>query len=155
MKTTPKVLEALSGLLMEELTAINQYMLHSEMCSNWGYDKLAAAIKKDAIDEMKHAERLIERILLLDGKPTVSVLKPMHIGFDVEKIIAGDLKLERDGRDSYNAGIKIAVADGDNGSRKIMESILADEERHIDYLEGLQAQIEQMGIENFLATQTD
>jgi bacterioferritin len=155
MKSDPKVVEALNGLLMEELTAINQYILHSEMCSNWGYGKLAGVIKKAAIDEMKHAEKLIEHILLLDNKPTVSVLKPMHVGADAEKIITGNLKLEYGGRESYNAGIKVAVAAGDNGSRAIMESNLSDEEGHIDYLEGLKDQIEQMGLQQFLAQQLD
>jgi len=153
MESDPKVVEALNGLLMEELTAINQYVLHSEMCENWGYHKLAGVIKKAAIDEMGHAEKLIARILLLDNKPTVSVLKPMHVGSDVEKIIAGNLKLEYGGRESYNAGIKTAVAAGDNGSREIMESNLVQEEGHIDYLEGLQDQIKQMGLQCFLAQQ--
>lgn len=153
MEGDPKVVEALNGLLMEELTAINQYILHSEMCENWGYHKLAKVIKMEAIEEMGHAEKLIARILLLDSKPTVSVLKPMHVGSDIQKIIAGNLKLEYGGKESYNAGIKLAVAAGDNASRALMEANLVEEEVHIDYLEGLQEQIKQMGIQCFLAQQ--
>lgn len=154
MKSSPKIIEALNGLLMDELTAINQYVLHASMCENWGYTKLADILQKHAITEMQHAEKLIDRILLMDGKPYVAQLKTMHIGYDVEKIIAGNLKLEYGAKESYNRAIEMAVAEGDNVSRELMEANLRDEEAlHIDYLEALQDQISQMGIQNFLSTQ--
>ena len=154
MKSSPKVIEKLNDLLMDELTAVNQYIVHSEMCSNWGYTKLAEVIKKHAITEMKHAEAIIERILLMDGKPYVSQLKTISIGSDVPAIIANNLNLEYAAKESYNDGIAIAVSAKDNVSRELMEDNLEDEENdHIDYLEAVQDQIKQMGIENFLASQ--
>jgi len=154
MKSDPKVIDKLNDLLMDELTAVNQYIVHSEMFSNWGYVKLAETIKKHAITEMKHAEALIERILLMGGKPYVSQLKTISIGQDTEQIIANNLKLEYDAKKSYNDGIEIAVNAKDNVSRELMEDNLEDEENdHIDYLEAVQDQIKQMGIENFLSSQ--
>lgn len=150
MKGNPKVIDKLNSLLADELTAINQYMVHSEICANWGYDDLHEVIEKRAIDEMKHAERLIGRIIFLEGIPIVSNLNAIHIGPDVEKQIQNDWNAEDGAIKSYNDGIKLCVDMADNGSRSLMESILKDEEDHIDWIEEQQDQISQMGIKNYL-----
>jgi bacterioferritin len=153
MKAKPKIIEKLNALLADELTAINQYIVHSEMCANWGYERLHEAIEKRAITEMKHAEKLIERILFLDGIPIVSKLNKIEIGSDVKAQFENDLDAERMAVQAYNEGIQLAVESGDNGTRALLESILADEEHHVDWLEAQLAQIEQMGIENYLTEQ--
>jgi bacterioferritin len=153
MKGNKKIIEKLNDLLSDELTAINQYMVHSEMCDNWGYEKLHKADEKRAIDEMKHAERLIARILFLEGTPIVSDLKKIHIGAKVESQHQNDWDAEDGAIKSYNAGIRLAVEVGDNGSRELMESILKDEEAHIDWLEAQLDQIKQMGVQNYLVEQ--
>jgi bacterioferritin len=153
MKGNEKVLECLNELLADELTAINQYMVHSEMCADWGYEELHEAIEKRAIDEMRHAEKLIGRILFLEGKPIVSKLLEMHIGGDVETQIKNDWSAEEGAVKAYNEGIKLAVELADNGTRALLESILGDEEDHIDWLEAQLDQIEQMGIQNYLVEQ--
>ena len=154
MKGNDKIIEKLNALLADELTAVNQYMVHSEMCANWMYEHLHKAIEKRAIDEMKHAERLIGRILFLDGRPVVSVLNPLNIGADVEAQLANDWTAEADAVKAYNDGIRLAVEVGDNGTRELWESILKDEEDHIDWLEAQLEQIKQMGIQNYLVEQT-
>lgn len=153
MKGNDKIIAKLNDLLSDELTAINQYMVHSEMCDNWGYERLHGAIEKRAIDEMKHAERLIARILFLEGIPIVSDLKKIHIGPEVENQHKNDWNAEDGAIKSYNDGIRLAVEVGDNGSRELMESILKDEEAHIDWLEAQLDQIKQMGIQNYLVEQ--
>jgi bacterioferritin len=153
MKAKPKIIEKLNALLSDELTAINQYMVHSEMCANWGYERLHEAIEKRAITEMKHAEKLIERILFLDGTPIVSKLNKIEIGSDVKAQFENDLDAERMAVQAYNEGIQLAVESGDNGTRALLESILTDEEDHVDWLEAQLAQIEQIGIENYLTEQ--
>ncbi len=153
MKGKPKIIEKLNALLADELTAINQYMVHSEMCANWGYERLHEAIEKRAITEMRHAEKLIERILFLDGVPIVSKLNKIEIGSDVKAQFENDLDAERMAVQAYNEGIQLAVEAGDNGTRSLLESILADEEHHVDWLEAQLDQIEQMGIENYLSDQ--
>jgi bacterioferritin len=153
MKGNDQVIAELNTLLADELTAISQYMVHAEMCENWGYEELHEAVSKRAITEMKHAERLIGRILFLDGKPVVSNLNPMHIGADVEAQLKSDLGAELGAVKGYNAGIRLAVEAGDNGSRELFESILGDEEEHVDWLEAQLSQIEQMGIQNYLVEQ--
>jgi bacterioferritin len=153
MKGKPKIIEKLNALLSDELTAINQYIVHSEMCANWGYERLHEAIEKRAITEMKHAEKLIERILFLDGTPIVSKLNKIEIGSDVKAQFENDLDAERMAVQAYNEGIQLAVESGDNGTRALLESILADEEHHVDWLEAQLAQIEQIGIENYLTEQ--
>jgi bacterioferritin len=153
MKAKPKIIEKLNALLADELTAINQYIVHSEMCANWGYERLHEAIEKRAITEMKHAEKLIERILFLDGIPIVSKLNKIEIGSDVKAQFENDLDAERMAVQAYNEGIQLAVESGDNGTRALLESILTDEEDHVDWLEAQLAQIEQMGIENYLTEQ--
>jgi bacterioferritin len=153
MKAKPKIIEKLNALLSDELTAINQYIVHSEMCANWGYERLHEAIEKRAITEMKHAEKLIERILFLDGTPIVSKLNKIEIGSDVKAQFENDLDAERMAVQAYNEGIQLSVESGDNGTRALLESILADEEHHVDWLEAQLAQIEQIGIENYLTEQ--
>jgi len=155
MQGNETILATLNQLLADELTAINQYMVHAEMCDNWGYEELDETIQARAIAEMKHAERLIARILFLEGKPIVSNLNPIHIGADVAAQHKNDWQAERDAIQAYNAGIRLAVELGDNGSRELLESILTDEEDHIDWIEAQQDQIAQMGIENYLAQQID
>ena len=153
MKGNDKIIEKLNALLADELTAINQYMVHSEMCANWMYEHLHEAIEKRAIDEMKHAEKLIARILFLEGRPVVSNLNPLNIGAEVEAQLANDWAAEAGAIKMYNDGISLAVQVGDNGTRELWESILKDEEVHIDWLEAQLDQIKQMGIQNYLAEQ--
>jgi bacterioferritin len=153
MKGDKKLIDVLNSLLAHELTVISQYMVHSEMCDNWGYDKLHKSIEKRAVDEMKHAEQLIGRILFLEGIPIVSALEKIHIGADVPKMMANDHFSEADAIKSYNAGIKLAGDVKDFATREILESILKDEDSHIDGIEELQDQIAQMGLPIFLTTQ--
>ena len=153
MKGDPKVIEVLNSLLADELTAVNQYMVHSEMCENWGYDKLGATIQKRAIEEMKHAEKLILRILFLEGVPIVSNLRQMHIGPDVPKMFASDHVFESDAIKAYNADIVVCGDAKDFATREILESILKDEDKHIDDIENVQDEIAQMGVQIFLSTQ--
>ena len=154
MKGNDAVITKLNELLADELTAINQYMVHSEMCDNWGYEKLHEKVEKRAIDEMKHAEKLIARILFLDATPIVSNLNQLHIGADVEAQLKNDLNGEIDAVRAYNAGIQLSVETKDNGSREMLEDILKDEEQHVDWLEAQLDQIKQMGIQNYLVEQT-
>ena len=153
MQGNPTVVKVLNNLLADELTAINQYIVHSEMCSNWGYGKLHDAIEKRAIEEMKHAESLIERLLFLEGSPTVSALNAIRIGKTVKEMVACDTESEAGAVKAYNGAIRIAVEAADNGTRELLEKTLKDEEAHIDWLEAQRDQIEQMGLENYLAKQ--
>ena len=155
MKGNPKIIDKLNDLLSDELTAINQYMVHSEMCDNWGYEKLHKLIEKRAIDEMKHAEKLIARILFLDGRPVVSNLKKISIGAEVPAQHQNDWDAEDGAIKSYNDGIRLALELGDNGSRELMDSILKDEEAHIDWIEAQLDEIKQMGAANYLVEQID
>lgn len=153
MKGNKKIIECLNALLADELTAINQYMVHSEMCANWGYERLHEAAEKRAITEMKHAEKLIERIIFLEGMPIVSKLNEIKIGSDVKAQFESDLAAEQMAVKAYNEGIELAVEVGDNGTRALLESILSDEEDHVDWLEAQLDQIKQMGIQNYLTEQ--
>jgi len=155
MKGSDRLIVVLNQLLADELTAINQYMVHSEMCDNWGYERLHKAIEKQAVDEMHHAEWLIQRILFLEGLPVVSKLNEIRIGKSVKDIVLNDLGAEADAVKAYNAGIRLAVEVGDNASRELLGAILKDEERHVDWGEQQRDQIEQMGLENYLANQTE
>lgn len=155
MKGNDKVIATLNALLADELTAINQYMVHSEMCADWGYGNLHEAIEKRAIQEMKHAEMLIGRIIFLEGKPTVSQLNQINIGADVKVQLENDCAAEVDAVKVYNEGIKLARDLGDNGTRELLVSILTDEEDHLDWLETQLDQIAQMGIQNYLVEQVD
>jgi bacterioferritin len=151
MKGHEKIIDKLNFLLADELTAISQYIVESEMCANWGYDKLHEADEKRAVDEMKHAEKLIARLLFLEGQPVVSKLNAMHIGESVEAQHQNDWQAESGAIKAYNDAVKLAVEIGDNGTRELFESILKDEEEHIDWLEAQLDQIKQMGIQLYLA----
>ena len=151
MKGNDKIIAMLNEMLSDELTAVNQYMVHSEMCDNWGYARLHKAIEKRAIDEMKHAEKLIGRVLFLEGKPDVSKYGKITIGADVPQQMRNDLAAESGAIEAYNKSIKMAQDAGDNGTRELLESILKDEEAHLDWLEAQNDQITQMGIQNYLA----
>ncbi|MFZ5828919.1 MAG: bacterioferritin [Planctomycetota bacterium] len=154
MKGSPELIAKLDELLAEELTAINQYMVHSEMCANWGYDRLHDRIEKRAFQEMKHAEKLIQRILFLEAQPTVSKLNPIHVGSDVPKQFRSDLDSEMNAVRMYNEAILLADQVKDGATRQILESILNDEDDHVDWLEEQLDQIEQMGPQLYLSTQT-
>ena len=154
MKGKEKVLVELNRLLADELTVINQYMVHAEMCENWGYKKLQADIRKQAMDEMHHAEWLIERLLFLEGTPTVSTLNPMSIGRTVTDIIINDYSAECDVVKSYNEAIRVARSVEDQGTADLFSKILAMEEGHVDWAEAQRSQIEQMGVEQYLSNQT-
>ncbi len=154
MKGNKNVLEVLNDLLSDELTAINQYMVHGEMAEDWGYPVLHEAIEKRAITEMRHAEKHIVRILFLEGIPIVSNLKAIHIGADVPKIFANDHAAEQEAIDKYNAAIKVCVEAGDNGTKEMLDAILVDEEDHIDYIETEMSKMEQMGLTFYLSTLT-
>jgi bacterioferritin len=153
MKGDPKVIAALNSLLADELTAVSQYMVHSSVCENWGYGKLHKTIEKRAIDEMKHADKLIGRIVFLEGVPIVSNLNKMFIGNEVPKMFASDHTFEADAIKAYNAAIKVCGDAKDFATREILESILNDEDAHIDGIEEVQDQIKQMGLQVFLSTQ--
>jgi bacterioferritin len=154
MKGNEKIIAILNDFLADELTAVNQYIVHSEMCANWGYGKLHAAIEKRAIDEMKHAEKLIARILFLEGTPVVSELKKIKIGATVDGQLKNDWKAESGAIKAYNDGIRLCLELGDNGSRELIDANLTDEETHLDWLEAQQDQISQMGLQNYLLGQT-
>jgi bacterioferritin len=155
MKGNEKLLIVLNALLADELTVINQYMVHSEMCENWGYGKLHAAIKKQAMDEMHHAEWLIERMLFFDGMPTVSKLNPIKIGKTVTEMISNDNDAELSAVRNYNDAIKLAREVEDQSTVDLLTKILKMEEGHIDWAEIQQTQIDQMGLNNYLAHQTE
>jgi bacterioferritin len=153
MKGNEKIIALLNDFLADELTAISQYMVHSEMCANWGYSKLHEAVEKRAIGEMKHAEKLIGRLLFLEGQPVVSQLKKINIGATVETQLKHDLEAEADAIKAYNDGIRLCLELGDNGSRELIEDNLEDEEEHLDWLEAQLDQISQMGLQNYLLAQ--
>lgn len=153
MKGEAKIIEQLNFRLSEELAAISQYMVHSEMDANWGYEKLHELVEKRAKDEMRHAEMLIGRIIFLEGLPMVSNLAKIFVGADVPKQIQNDHDGEAAAIKNYNDTIRLAVELADNGTREMVESILKDEEGHIDAIEGQQDEIAQMGLQNFLEAQ--
>ena len=153
MQGKPKVIAALNEALTEELTAINQYFLHAEMCENWHYSKLGDFIKKQSIDEMKHAEVLIERILFLDATPNMTEPMKLTVGQNVKEQLASDLALEVNAVGLYNRAIETARAEGDNASRELFERLLKDEEEHVDWLEAQLFQIGEIGYERYLSQQ--
>jgi bacterioferritin len=153
MKGNPKVITALNEALHEELTAINQYFLHAEMCENWHYDRLGDLIKKESIGEMKHAEILIERILFLDGTPNLTLPISLTVGKNVKEQIESDLQLEIGAVAMYNRAIEMALQESDNFSRELFERLLKDEEEHVDFLEAQLHQIKEMGYERYLSQQ--
>jgi bacterioferritin len=155
MKGNEKILESLNALLADELTAINQYMVQSEMCADWGYQRLHEVIEKRAIDEMKHAEKMIGRILFLEGMPVVSNLNKINIGATVDAQHENDCAAETMAIKAYNDAIRLAVEVGDNGTRDLLEEILEDEEEHIDWIESQLDQIGQMGLPVYLGEQLE
>jgi bacterioferritin len=152
MKGNPKVLSELNKALREELTAINQYFLHAEMCENWGYNRLSGYIKKQSIGEMKHAEVLIERILFLDGSPSMLPLE-LTVGASVKAMLESDLALEVSAVKQYNRSVQIATEEGDNGSRDLLVQLVKDEEGHVDWLEAQIHQMKELGYERYLTQQ--
>ncbi len=153
MKGKREIIDILNDVLTAELTAINQYFVHSEMCENWGYQRLHETIRKHSIGEMKHAEEVIERVLFLDGVPNVQRLGKVNIGETVQEQLKVDLALEMDALPRLSSGIETCRKEGDHGSRILLEKILAEEEEHVDWLEAQHDQIRQMGLENYLANQ--
>ena len=155
MKGKPEVLQALQEMLEEELGAINQYFLHSEMCENWGYKLLSKRVKELSITEMKHAEELIERTLFLEGTPNLSQLPKLNIGTDVKQALTNDLVLEHGAVTGYNEAIATCRKAGDNGTADLLKKILAQEEGHVDFFEEQLTLIGQIGIQNYLAQQLE
>ena len=155
MKGNKKVIEHLNARLSEELTAINQYMVHAQMCENWKYTRLHDMIEKRAIDEMKHAEKLIDRILFLEGVPIVSKLNKLYIGSNVPAMHENDRGAEETAIHGYNDSIRLAVEVGDNGTSELLKAILKDEEDHIDLLEAQLDQLKQIGVQNYLIEQIE
>lgn len=153
MKGDKKVIEILNDVLTAELTAINQYFVHGEMCDNWGYDRLHDAIRKHSIGEMKHAEEVIERILFLEGIPNMQRLGKINIGENVPEQLRLDHALEVDAIKRLNEGIEACRTADDNNSRHLLEEILEDEEEHIDWIESQLSLLEQVGVQNYLAQQ--
>jgi bacterioferritin len=153
VKGNKKLIDMLNEFLADELSAVNQYIVHSEMCEDWGYQKLHDTIEKRAIQEMKHAEKLIGRILFLEGTPIVSKLNPIKVGASVEAQFSNDLESEIGAVKAYNEGIRLCMEVGDNGTRELIKSNLIDEEAHIDWLEAQLEQINQMGLQIYLQNQ--
>jgi bacterioferritin len=154
MRGNDKVIAELNEALREELTAINQYFIHAEMCHNWGYHRLGSYIRKQSIDEMKHAEVLIERILFLDGTPKMEYLD-LNIGQSVKDQIAADLKLEINAVAMYNKAIQVSREAMDDASRELFARLLKDEEEHVDWLEAQTHMIKEMGYERYLSNQAE
>jgi bacterioferritin len=154
MKGNEQLLTVLNQLLADELTAISQYMVHSEMCDSWGYDKLHKAIERQAMDEMHHAEWLIRRIIFLEGTPVISKLNPIKIGQTVADMVGNDQEAEVAAVRAYNEAIAMARGAGDQATGDLLLQILKMEEGHADWAEMQRAQIEQMGLQNYLANQT-
>jgi len=153
MRGDPEIIDVLNEILTGELTAINQYFVHAKMCHNWGYSKLADHIRDESIDEMKHAETLVERVLYFDGIPNLQRLGPLRVGETVEEQFESDLQLEYAALERLNRAIELCVAKSDNGTREMLADILTSEEEHIDWLETQQETIRQIGLENYLAQQ--
>jgi len=153
MQGDKKIIDILNDVLTAELTAINQYFVHSEMCENWGYERLQKIIRKHSIGEMKHAEELIERVLFLEGIPNVQRLGKINIGENVPEMLKLDQALELDALPRLNKGIETCRELGDNNSRHLLEEILHDEEEHVDWLEAQLSLLEQVGAQNYLAQQ--
>ncbi|MGE5420356.1 MAG: bacterioferritin [Chloroflexota bacterium] len=153
MKGHERIIANLNELLKDELTAINQYFVHGEMCDNWGYEKLHKLVEKRAIEEMKHAEKLIQRILYLEGIPVVSELNRINIGSVMEDQFKKDLMAEEHCIQMYNEGIRLSTELNDGGTKELLDSIIVEEEKHVDWLDAQLTQISQMGIQNYLGGQ--
>jgi bacterioferritin len=155
MKGNEEVIQVLQDVLCAELTAVNQYFIHARMCENWGYARLAAYTRKESIEEMKHAQEVIDRILYFDGAPNVQKYMKINVGLDVPEQFHNDLDLEHQAVPRLNKGIEVARTQGDNGTRALLEQILRDEEEHVDWLEAQLHQVKEMGAENYLAQQIE
>ena len=155
MKGDAEVIQVLNDVLCAELTGINQYFIHSEMCANWRYRRLAKHAREEAIEEMKHAEEVIERILYLDGAPNMQRYMKINVGQTVPEQHQFDLALERDAVGRLNPGVELCRSKGDNGTRSLLEKILRDEEEHVDWLEAQLQQIQDVGLQNYLSQQMD
>jgi bacterioferritin len=155
MKGSNEVIQVLQDVLSAELTAVNQYFIHARMNENWGYKKLAAYIRKESIEEMMHAQQVIDRILYFDGAPNMSKYMKINVGKDVPEQFRNDLAVEYQAVPRLNKGIEVARAIGDNGTRALLESILKEEEEHVDWLEAQLGLIEEIGVENYLARQME
>jgi bacterioferritin len=155
MKGSEDVVQLLNDVLCAELTGINQYIIHAMMCANWRYKRLAEHSRKESIEEMKHAQDVIERILYLDGQPNMQKYMKVNVGKTIPEQHRFDLALEKDAVERLNAGVELAVKKGDNGTRALLEKILVDEEEHIDWIEAQLQQIEDMGLEHYLAQQIE
>lgn len=153
MKGDSEIIDVLNEVLTAELTGINQYFLHGRICENWGYKKLWNFLRKESIDEMKHADSVIARILYLEGLPNLQRLGKINVGESVPEQLEADLALERDAVSRLNRGIELARSKGDNGTRALLEGILVSEEEHIDWIEAQQSLIQQLGLANYLAQQ--
>jgi bacterioferritin len=153
MQGDAEIIEILNDVLTAELTAINQYFIHSKMCGNWGYDRLEEHGRHESIDEMKHADIVIDRILYFDGTPNMQRLFPVRVGETVAEQLQLDVELEYAAVERLNKGIAVCLAKGDNGTRELLAGILVSEEDHIDWLETQQETIRQIGIEAYLAQQ--
>jgi len=153
MQTDPRVLDALNDVLTAELTAVNQYFIHAKMTANWGYDRLAARVRDESIDEMKHAEQLIERILYFEGVPNMQRLFPVRVGEAVLEQLELDLEVEKEAIPRFNRAVALCVEVGDNGTRELLAEMLVSEEEHADWLETQLETIRQIGLENYLAQQ--
>jgi bacterioferritin len=153
MQTDPRVVDALNDVLTAELTAVNQYFIHAKMTANWGYDPLAARVRDESIDEMKHAERLIERILFFEGVPNMQRLFPVRVGEAVLEQLELDLEVEKEAIPRFNRAVALCVEVGDNGTRELLAEMLVSEEEHADWLETQLETIRQIGLENYLSQQ--
>jgi bacterioferritin len=153
MKGNDQVIDILNEVLTGELTAINQYFIHAKMCHNWGYERLHKKVRAESIDEMKHAEALIERVLYLDGVPNIQRLWKVQVGQTVKEQLNADLGVEKKAIELLNRGVELARGLADNGSRELLEKILVSEEEHADWLEAQLTLIEQTGEANYLAQQ--
>ncbi len=153
MKGDAKLIDALNEILTAELTGINQYFIHAKMCANWGYERLASVNRRESIEEMKHADDVIDRILFLDGVPNMQRLEKVRVGENVKEQLELDLALEMSAVARLNDSIELAVQVKDNGTRELLAKILVDEQEHIDWIEAQLTQISQMGIENYLSVQ--
>ena len=153
MRGDPEIIEVLNEVLTAELTAVNQYFVHSKLCANWGYKRLAEYDRDESIDEMKHAERITDRIIYLEGFPNYQRYFPLTIGETVPEQFRADLQLEAEAIARLNKGIALAVAKGDNGTRELLAELLVGEEEHADWLETQLETINQIGLEHYLAQQ--
>ena len=155
MEGNDEIIQVLQEVLSAELTAVNQYFIHARMNENWGYKKLAAYIRKESIEEMQHAQRVIDRILYFDGVPNMSKYMKINVGKDVPEQFRNDLAVEYHAVPRLNKGIEVARSLGDNGTRALLETILKEEEEHVDWLEAQLGIIKEIGVENYLARQME